>query len=759
MTHHVFDEDLEQFDRILHSLGTERQFIDPRQFFRHYAEDSPKSIVGKSLLWTFDDGLLSAYNAAQQVLNPLGVRAIFFVPTAILDFRTHEQMREFAHARVLFGTRALQSLRPEEYITMSAEHLQELHEQGHMILPHTHSHVRACEITTPEDVARELMRPKAIVEDLLQSSADAVAIPVGTPPTVSAYSYRQIVEVYSACFTALGGPNTDGTNPWFLRRDSIHPWYSAEHATNIVDGIFDFYFSQRMKVLHRRAGGRYLPTRREAAADAKPVASPTAGDARASFVTRVADAFERAGIDYVFLHAYGKDQGIDSDLDIAVARDSLHRTDVLIRSGAFGRVVQCLHHGVPWCRYYSVEVNEAGRRYRQLDVVCDPWGIGRDGAAVAVAISRAVLSGGIRVPEPAAETLYLAVKRARKRRYGLRDQADLARVFQRDPEGAARLLERHFGSAGAGLAEALERRKRDVSEELEGLRRRIVWQRRSPAALARRVVLEPPRIVRRLLRPTGLAVYIVGPDPERRALAARLEREADGVFRRTTLVRPRPRLLPSSAPSGRRTHADGREPHHATSGAVGSLARVAFLWLDSLARWPSVAFGRARASLVLVENGWLEVATDPSRNHVSLPLWAIRILGRALPRADLTLVVDGSIRVRRRPDLEAAEMERRLDTWRELAGSDPDDFVGIDGSTSAETTLELALEAIGNCLADRQRDRRACSDTHEPPEGVGEPDVVLSTVTGQIPPAEAGHERRSKPPMTGRKRKQGRVGR
>jgi peptidoglycan/xylan/chitin deacetylase (PgdA/CDA1 family) len=696
MTHYVFDEDLEQFDRILRFLGTEREFIDPKQFFQHYGEDSPDPILGKSLLWTFDDGFLSAYNAAQQVLNPLGVKAIFFIPTAILDFKTHEQMQEFAYSRVLFGTRSYDSLRPEEYITMGKEHLQELHEQGHMVLPHTHSHVRACDIATSEDVALELMRPKTILEGLLKSPADAVAIPVGTPGTVSTYSYRQIALVYSACFTALGGPNTHRTDPRFLRRDSIHPWYSAEHAMNIVDGIFDPYFGVRMKALHRRAGGRYLPTRRDTRGEGMPVASPTSGEARAKFVARVADAFERAGVDYVFLHGHGQDRGIDSDLDVAVARKSLNLTDRLIRTGAFGRVVQCLHHGVPWCRYYVVEVEEAGRRYRQLDVICDPWGIGPDGVAVPVALSSAVLSSGMRVPEPAAELLYLAVKRARKRRYGLRDQASLAGVFQRDPEAAASLLERHVGPAGAELARALESGKNDITEELEAVRKRVIWHRRSVAALARRVVLDSRRIVRRLLRPTGLAVCVVGTDADRKSLAAGLERETDGLFRRVTVLRPSPRLLPPPAPPVGPTPANGTESHRArTSDVVGSLARFAFHRLDALAWWPTMALGRARASLVVVERGWLDDAADPRRRRISLPLWVIQ--------PDLILFVHGSSGCGCNPDVETAESEH------ELAGRDPDRFVVIDGSASPEVTLGRALEAIDDRLAARQPDARSGS--------------------------------------------------
>ncbi len=731
MTHHVFDEDLEQFGHIVRLLGTDRRFIDPSQFFRHYDESSPEPIEERSLLWTFDDGLLSAYTAAQQVLNPIGVKAIFFIPTAILDLTTYEQMREFAHTRILFGARAVNTLRREEYITMSAEHLQELHQQGHTILPHTHSHVHARDITTSKDVMLELIRPRRILEDLLQSTADAVAIPVGTPATVSAYSHRQIASVYSACFTGLGGPNTRSTDPRFLRRDSIHPWYSGEHARNIVDGIFDPYFSLRMKALHRRAQGAYLPARREARGDGRPVTSRVARDTRPRFVARVADAFERAGIDYVFLHGYGSSRVVDSDLDVAVARDSLRRTDALIRSGAFGRVVQCLHHGVPWCRYYVVEVEEPGRRHRQLDVVCDPWGIGPDGPAVPVALSSAVRSAGMRIPEPAAEALYLAVKRARKRMYGVRDQAELRRVFRRDPEGAAGLLERHFGPVGAGLARALGQGEPDVMAELEALRKRVARQRRAPAALARRLVLDPPRVVRRLVRPSGLAVCVVGPYAERESLAAGLERETDGVFRHVTLLRPSPRLRPSpTAP-----------------GVAGSLAWFAFLWLDTLARWPRVALGRARASLVIVERGSLATAGYPGRYETSLPLRVIRFVGRALPQPDLTLCVDGSSTVSRESGVEVAETKRRLDVCRELAGRNPDDFVAVDGPASAETTLELALEAIGDRLAARQRRVRPRLDAIRTLDGVGSSDA------GQIPPPR--RERRPTALMTGTTGKRG----
>jgi hypothetical protein len=167
-----------------------------------------------------------------------------------------------------------------------------------------------------------------------------------------------------------------------------------------------------------------------------------------------------------------------------------------------------------------------------------------------------------------------------------------------------------------------------------------------------------------------------------------------------------------------------------------------------------MALGRARASLVIVERGWLDTTTDPRRYRLSLPLWAIRIVGRLLPQPDLAVFVDGSTGGIRNPDADVAPIECRLDTWRELAGSEGKDFVIVDGSIASEATLERALDAISGRLVARQRNVRANSDEYKPPERVRKVDVLVSTGASPNPSAETSHERRSNSPMTRKKKKQ-----
>jgi peptidoglycan/xylan/chitin deacetylase (PgdA/CDA1 family) len=159
--------------------------------------------------------------------------------------------------RTFFSTnvyrRKSAALPEDRYLTMGVDHVRELHAQGHMVLPHTHSHVQLSAITTEAVADSELREPKELLEDLLQVSAEGFAFPIGNERVVNSFTYRRVQKLYSLCFTGLNGLNSVRTDRFFLHRDCVHPHYSVQHVSNIAAGSYDLFYASRMHRLRRRA--------------------------------------------------------------------------------------------------------------------------------------------------------------------------------------------------------------------------------------------------------------------------------------------------------------------------------------------------------------------------------------------------------------------------------------------------------------------------------------------------------------------------
>lgn len=454
--------------------------------------------------------------------------------------------------------------------------------------------------------------------------------------------------------------------------------------------------------------------------------APAATIPRRRFLQRVARAFDEAKVDYVFLHGFGSGAH-DSDVDVAVGRESVGVVDLLTRIGRFGRLLQRIDYDIPWSRYYIFETDEPGRRYRQLDVACDPHGIGRYGRAVSVALANRRRVDGMCVPTAAAEAVYLAVKRARK---GL-DAAgleELCDAFAEDPDGSSGLLGEAFGSVGNAVAEAV-RTGANPEKALSELARLVDRQQRSPASLGLRTAHQVRRFFGRVARPTGLVVGLVGPDGVGKStLADRLETGALGAFRRVERFHLTPGLLPSPARLLGRRVAAVDDPHaRAPSGRVGSSARAAYLVLDTVLGWPvRVSSRRVKSTLVIQERGLLDLTIDPRRYRLRRTPRFVARVQRLLPKPDLVLALDAppaAVRERRQ-ELTAVEIERQLLAWRARAELDPARVRLLDAAAVAEDVLDASLGAIDDTLANRQLQ-------------LGEAMVALKCLGGPVPRGES----------------------
>jgi peptidoglycan/xylan/chitin deacetylase (PgdA/CDA1 family) len=241
---------------MLGGLLSAREPLAPDQLLAICSGRAPW-VENPSFAVTFDDGLLSSYEAAKTVLEPLGLRAAFFVPTAIFDLGTEEEMRAF-RASYLHG--APGSLGAAQALVMSREQVRELHERGHAVFPHTHSHMPVARISTPELIETELRRPRAIVEELIESPAPALALPYGDDRSVGSVGFAAVRQIYEVSWTAVPGVNTPRTDPYFLHRDGVHPANPPSSAEDLFSGALDIPYLLKMRRLQRAARETTHPT-------------------------------------------------------------------------------------------------------------------------------------------------------------------------------------------------------------------------------------------------------------------------------------------------------------------------------------------------------------------------------------------------------------------------------------------------------------------------------------------------------------------
>jgi hypothetical protein len=99
-----------------------------------------------------------------------------------------------------------------------------------------------------------------------------------------------------------------------------------------------------------------------------------------------------------------------------------------------------------------------------------------------------------------------------------------------------------------------------------------------------------------------------------------------------------------------------------------SLAKLAYVFVDYLAGWflrlrPFVR----RGGWVVLERGWWDMAVDPTRYRLKIPVRLMFGLGRLLPKPDVLLVLEASAATvrERKQELSLEELDRQMRTWRD----------------------------------------------------------------------------------------------
>ena len=411
-------------------------------------------------------------------------------------------------------------------------------------------------------------------------------------------------------------------------------------------------------------------------------------------------ALDTANIDYVIVgQTAGFPARISSDVDFVVRPADLARVVGIIWKGSgTAQVHQVLQHEIGALYFVLTVRAENDFVHFHPDVSTDYRRRGRLWLTADFLLSARVRdpSGFWKPAIPAAFAYYL-VKRIDKLSLDAAHLRYLQSLFEDAPQECEEIGRHLLG--GAAFETFLSYLPKDAAVPdavLAELQKALnAHASREPAmrALVARW-LELRRVLRRVYRPTGLVIAVLGPDGAGKSTVIEgMRLELGQMFRRTDYFHLRPRIVRKGGIGTVATTDPHRLPPR---GTLASLTKLAMYVMDSWLGHALRVFPlKRRSSLVIFDRYPHDVLADPNRYRLSTPRWLNALLLSAIPRPDLWLVLEApaSVLLGRKAEVSPAACEAQLAGYRWLLQQLPH-AVGIDTSKSPQASIADACDAV-----------------------------------------------------------------
>ena len=363
----------------------------------------------------------------------------------------------------------------------------------------------------------------------------------------------------------------------------------------------------------------------------------------------VFDTLDRAGIPYCVLHGYRDyPRRIQSDVDCLIGPNinSAQLLALLRETGSrFGaEVVLCRN-------YYFIlagRESDGSPYFLTLDMSVDYEVDGLAYYAGTEVLENCRRHDRFWVPVPCFEFGGYLVRTIAKGCLDEERARRLSSLFREDPTGCEQHVARFWRTRGRALIVSAARSGNwtPVRQQLDKLRGELRWGAavRHPARFAANRFHGFIGRVRRLVRPEGIDVVLLGPDGAGKssvieALGPRLA----PVFARSTCWGFAPPVLGRLRYRGvRRTD----QPHALAPRSLPvSLARAGYWFVYYTFGYLKRHLALARSTLVLNDRHFVDILVDRRRYRYGGPLWVLQLIWHVMPKPDLVILLDAPAEV------------------------------------------------------------------------------------------------------------------
>jgi len=245
--HDIAPEEERKFAAQLRWLARSWRFVSPQQFAAFISGDEP--VRGRNLLLTFDDGFASNRRAAEQVLKPLGIRALFFAVSGFVSVTDRNEARHFIAQNIYPGLR--EDDLPPHWYNMGWSDLEALLDQGHTIGCHTQTHARLSLIDSEANLEREIVASANTLAQRLGTAIDHFAYTFGDIGSFSPAALAVARRRFRCVYSGLRGDNARAGSPFAIRREAVSAQDSLALLGAYLEGVADFQYSRSRAQLAR----------------------------------------------------------------------------------------------------------------------------------------------------------------------------------------------------------------------------------------------------------------------------------------------------------------------------------------------------------------------------------------------------------------------------------------------------------------------------------------------------------------------------
>lgn len=411
---------------------------------------------------------------------------------------------------------------------------------------------------------------------------------------------------------------------------------------------------------------------------------------------------ERQAVRYCVLHSYETlPDAAASDVDMALRGADLRLLPAVFEhlKVAGYQLLQCLEYETGSCYFVFAWWNGKCLESTAIDFTNEH----REGNLILRSgdelTKERIREKSFWIPSPAMEFEYLYSKKVLKGTIGTAQASRLSALCQQlGAVEATRCAARLFGSHNAQYAVdlclngAVGREVRTLQQQL-----RAALHSRVPYPRLRYYLTDVRRRLRRLAKPSGTFISVLGPDGSGKStVIANLLDGSKSLYRSQKVFHWRPRFLFSGRGREASTSPHAQSPHGAIRSVLRALMHVADY---QLGYWAYVRPRTTRSSLVVFDRYFDDMLVDPLRYRYGGPMWVLRLLRKLVPQPDLQIVLDAPVDVvlTRKQEQHPAEIIRQRSAYRGLAAGG--NTVVVDASMDAQSVGADALREIADLLA------------------------------------------------------------